>query len=112
MLAIAPSRPAIEAYPAGRTILDWSMTQRKTRKAKSGPRSGRRRRLPAGGWRRWLLLPIALGLGGLAFYVLLTEGSVGSVARGPAPLDRIDDASREQLERLIEDAERAEANPR
>lgn len=51
------------------------------------------------------MVPIALGLGALAFYVLLKEGSVGSVAGGPAPMDRIDDASRQQLERLIEEAD-------
>lgn len=53
------------------------------------------------------MLPVALGLGGLAFYVLLKEGSIGSIASGPAPMDRIDDASRQQLERLIEDADSA-----
>jgi hypothetical protein len=88
------------------------MTQSKTRKPKSPAKSGRRSSPPAAARRRWLILPVALGLGGLAFYVLLKEGSVGSVARGPAPLDRIDDASRQQLERLIEEADRAEERAR
>jgi len=54
------------------------------------------------------VVPFALGLAGLAFYVLLIEGSLGSVAGGPPPMEQIDAQSRLKLERTIEAAERAE----
>jgi hypothetical protein len=56
------------------------------------------------------VLPLALGIAGLALYVLVTLGPTGFATDGSPPLDDISDASRQQLERVIRDADRAEAS--
>jgi len=85
------------------------MTQSKSRKAKSASRARSRARGTAG---RWWILPVALGLGGLAFYVLVEQGSVGSMSVGPPPMERIDAQSRETLERVIDAAHRGDGSAR
>ncbi len=50
------------------------------------------------------MLPLALGIGGAAFYVLVTAGIPGA----DSPQDHISAASRQSLERVLLDAERAE----
>jgi len=62
--------------------------------------------------RRWLVLPLALGIAALALCVLVTLGWEGPVASGPPPLDEIDDASRARLERVIREAELREEGAR
>jgi hypothetical protein len=52
--------------------------------------------------KRWLILSVGLAVALGAAYALLAGGRQGS---GP-PLDRIDDASRARLERVLEDADR------
>jgi hypothetical protein len=54
------------------------------------------------------VLPLALGVAALALYVLVTLGPTGFATGGSPPLDDISDASRQQLERVIRDAEQAE----
>jgi len=78
-----------------------------TRKQKSArnPRRRSRRRSPRSPQsRRWLVVPLALGVAALALYVLVTAGARAPVATGP-PLDDIDAASRARLEQVIRDAE-------
>jgi hypothetical protein len=50
---------------------------------------------------RWLILSLGLAIAAGAAYALLAAGPEG---REP-PLDRIDEASRARLERLLHDAE-------
>jgi hypothetical protein len=78
-----------------------------TRKQKSArsPRRGARKR-------RWFALTLALGIAGVALYVLVTVGSQGLVASGPPPLDDIDEASRLRLEQVLRDAELREERGR
>ena len=61
-----------------------------------------RERLVLGPVKRWLILSIGLAAALGAAYALLAGDRRGS----GAPLDRIDDASRARLERVLEDAER------
>ena len=54
------------------------------------------------------MLPLAMGVAAVAFYVLVTAGAPGT---GP-PQDHISAASRQSLERVLRDAERAEETSR
>ena len=57
------------------------------------------------GRRRWLLLPLGLGIAALGVYVAVQSSTRGPASVGPPPLDHIDDASRVRLERVLRDAE-------
>ena len=57
--------------------------------------------------RRWWLLPLGIAIASAALVALLRGGPTTlPVATGPPPLDAIDDASRQRLERVLRDAER------
>jgi ferric-dicitrate binding protein FerR (iron transport regulator) len=84
------------------------MANSSTRKQKSARNPGHRPRDRSPRRRRWLVLPLALGIGAAAFYVLITAGGPGS----DRPLDDIDTASRQSLERVLRDADRAEGAAR
>jgi hypothetical protein len=108
MLAGAPSHRVI-ATSASRVLHpDWSMAVSSTRKQKNARNPSRRIRQRPARKRRWLVLPLALGIAAIAFYILFTRGPEGLVANEPPPLDDIGDASRARLEHVIRDAERAE----
>jgi hypothetical protein len=49
---------------------------------------------------------LALGIGGLALYVLAAGGRPGFLDPGEPPLDDIGDASRLRLEQVLNEAER------
>ncbi len=58
--------------------------------------------------RRWWLLPLGIVIASAALVALLRGGPTAlPVATGPPPLDAIDDGSRQRLERILLDAERA-----
>jgi hypothetical protein len=89
----------------------------------SGPAARRRTGRPAGrragsaslgrakrkSARRWWLLPLALGLAAAATFVLVRGLSFQDT--GEPPLDHIDDASRERLERVLREAENVPVKP-
>jgi len=52
------------------------------------------------------MLPLALGIAGLALYVLVTGGRPAFLDPGGPPLDDIGDASRLRLEHVLGEAER------
>ena len=85
-----------------------SRNQRQTnarKRARPGSRSqtqGRAR----GSKRRWLVLPLALGIAGLALYVLSAGGQLEFLDPGEPPLDDIGDVSRLRLEKVLSEAER------
>jgi hypothetical protein len=59
---------------------------------------------------RWLLFVTALALAAAGGYALVGGGArTLPVASGPPPLDEIDPASRARLERVLREADRAEA---
>jgi hypothetical protein len=120
MLGRAPSRPVTAAHPHRAThpdLVDDAVEipkgEERARRAPAKSAPGARRRSRARGVAgRWWILPVALGLGGLAFYVLVEQGSVGSMSVGPAPMERIGAPSREALERAIDEAHRSDGSPR
>jgi hypothetical protein len=80
------------------------MAESSSRKRKSARKPARRARSRSPRKRRWLVLPLALGIGAAAFYVLATGGA--SDRRGDGrPLDEIDEASRQSLDRVLREAE-------
>ncbi len=82
------------------------MAEQRSRGASRTRASRTRTRAASGGSGvRWLALPLGLALAGAALYVLATDGAPPiSVSSGP-PLDHIDAASRERLERVLRDAD-------
>ena len=59
---------------------------------------------------RWWLLPLGIAIAFAALVALVRGGpSLLPVASGPPPLDDIDGPSRERLERVLRDTERAES---
>ena len=84
------------------------MAKSTSRKQKSARNPRRRTVSPSPRRRRWLVLPLALGIGAVAFYLLVTAGVPGTIP----PQDHISAASRQSLERVLRDAERAEQAPR
>jgi hypothetical protein len=57
--------------------------------------------------RRWWLLPLGIAIAAVALLALLRGGPARlPVAIGPPPLDDIDDASRERLDRVLREADR------
>ena len=56
---------------------------------------------------RWLALSLGLAIAAAALYLLVGGDAARPVASGP-PLSDIDDASRARLERVLQEAERAE----
>jgi hypothetical protein len=52
------------------------------------------------------VLPLALGIAGLALYLLASGGRLGFLEPGEPPLDDIGDASRLRLEHVLNEAER------
>jgi len=79
-------------------------TRRRVRPASKG--RGRTSARSGGGKRRWLVLPLALGIATLAFYVLVSGGRPAFLDPGEPPLDDIGDASRLRLEHVLGEAER------
>jgi len=71
-----------------------------------GRSKGRTQARPDGRKRRWLVFPLALGIAGLALYVLVSGGRPGFLDPGEPPLDDIGDASRLRLEHVLGEAER------
>ena len=80
------------------------MAKSTSRKQKSARNPRRRTGSPSLRRRRWLVLPLAMGIAAVAFYVLVTAGVPG----GDPPQDHISASSRQSLERVLRDAERAE----
>ena len=78
--------------------------RRRARPASRG--KGRTPARPDGRKRRWLVFPLALGIAGLALYVLASGGRPGFLDPGEPPLDDIGDASRLRLEHVLGEAER------
>ena len=59
---------------------------------------------------RWWLLPLGIVIALAALVALVRGGpTLLPVATGPPPLDDIDGPSRERLERVLRDSERAES---
>jgi len=78
--------------------------RRRVRPANRG--RGRTPTRSGGGKRRWLVLPLALGVAALALYVLVSAGRPAFLDPGEPPLDDIGDASRLRLEHVLAEAER------
>jgi hypothetical protein len=56
--------------------------------------------------RQWWLLPLGLGIVAAALFALLSGGpSQLPVASGPPPLDDHDERSRQELERVLREAD-------
>jgi hypothetical protein len=86
-----------------------SRKQKKTQ-ARKRPRSARNtrgnaRRSEGGRRRRWLVLPLLLGLAGLAVYAFALSGGRNPFEAEAPPLDEIDDVSRLRIENVLREAD-------
>jgi hypothetical protein len=105
----APSSRAAGFSPPKWSIAVSRNQQQTNARRRARPASRGRGRTPArasGRKRRWLVLPLALGVAALALYVLASGGRPGFLNPGEPPLDDIGDASRLRLEHVLGEAER------
>jgi len=93
-----------------------SRNQKKTQARKrsgSAPKArGSARRRSGGGRRLWLVVPLALGLAGIAVYFVVAGGGRTLFEADEPPMDDIGDASRLRIENLLREAEDDRAGAR